>query len=73
MQLQHTPAEGAIEGVHTDYKLHADVHERNVWIHAFKFSRYKLPRLAKEMNEDDAKPQQRTAFTSEWDGLKNEL
>ena len=66
-------AEGAIEGVYTDYKLHADEHDRNVWNHAFNFSRYKNPKRTKESIEDDAKPQQRTAFTSEWDGTKNEL
>ena len=66
-------AEGAIEGVHTDYKLHADEDGRNVWIHAFKFSRYKYPKRTKESIEDVAKPQQRTAFTTEWDGTKNEL
>ena len=63
-------AEGAIEGVYTDYKLHADEHESNVWTHAFKFSRYKYP---SKHTEESNKHMQRTAFTSEWEGLKGEL
>ena len=49
-------AEGAIEGVYTDYKL------ANVFSTRFKFSRYE--RVAKKVPATS----KRTASTSEWDG-----
>ena len=57
-------AEGAIEGVYTDYKLHADIDDLNVWTHAFKYSRYKLPSRTMDSNYR-ANVQQRVTYTSE--------
>lgn len=51
-------AEGAIEGVHTDYRL------RTCMSTDFKFSQYSRPALARVSKT------RRTAFTSEWDGKR---
>ena len=77
-------AEGAIEGVYTDYKLHADEGDGRdasksgvgpkMYTHVFKFSRYKYPKRPKVANVDDKKQQQqRVAFSNEWEGRKKEL
>jgi hypothetical protein len=66
-------AEGAIEGVHTDYSLNGAIHDSNVWNHVFRFSRYRLPMRTKKVKVGDKKPWQRIAFTNEWEGLKHEL
>jgi len=73
-------AEGAIEGVYTDYKLGADRDPILTWTYAFKFSRYTWPKRARgDLSASAAKEgnaslvQKRTAYTSEWDGRKREL
>ena len=66
-------AEGAIEGVYTDYKLGADKnteqlgHLSSVWTYAFKYSRYRYPKRAK-----GTIVLQRVAFTNERVGGQGE-